>query len=135
VRPRVAGLLDTYPNLHIDAIFGLSDSLTLAVCATCQALGRIDSRTLILGINGNPLALAAIAEGRMTATIETDVDDIASQALDLAYRAARGEQLPQHFQNDQRLVTVDNVAEVAMRKLISLASLPTRLMDVNQRHE
>jgi hypothetical protein len=60
------------------------------------------TRDLILGINGDPLALAAIAAGRMTATVETDVDDIATRAVDLAYRAARGESLPPHFRNDQR---------------------------------
>ena len=30
----------------------------------------------------------------MTATVETDVDDIATQAVNLAYRAARGETAP-----------------------------------------
>ncbi len=134
-RPRVAAFLGEHPDLHINAIFGLSDSLAIAARDECQALGRIDRQMLILGINGDPLALAAIADGRMTATVETDVDDIATQAVDLAYRAARGEPLPPHFRNDQRLVTADTVAEVAMRKLLSLATLPSRLVDVNRRNE
>jgi ribose transport system substrate-binding protein len=101
-RPRVAAFLGEHPDLHINAIFGLSDSLAIAARDECQALGRIDRQVLILGINGDPLALAAIAAGRMTATVETDVDDIATRAVDLAYRAARGESLPPHFRNDQR---------------------------------
>jgi signal transduction histidine kinase/ABC-type sugar transport system substrate-binding protein/AraC-like DNA-binding protein len=134
-RPQVVAYLGAHPDLHIDAIFGLSDSLAIVARDVCQALGRIDHSTLILGVNGDPLALAAIADGRMTATVETDVDDIATQAVDLAHRAARGEPLPPYFQNRQRLVTADNVAEVAMRKMISLATLPTRLIDVNRRNE
>jgi hypothetical protein len=56
-----------------------------------------DDHTLIAGINGDPLALAAIAGGRMAFTVETSVDDLAHQAVDLALRAARGEALPPHF--------------------------------------
>src|SRR5262249_28754707 len=50
------------------------------------------------------------------------------------YHAASGDSLPAHFRNRQRLVTADNVAEVAMRKLLSLATLPTRLVEVNRRN-
>lgn len=134
-RPCVEAYLADHPELRPDAIFGLSDSLALAARDVCRARGCIDRRTLILGINGDPLALAAIADGSMIATVETDVDDIAAQAVDLAHRAARGEPLPQQFRYGQRLVTADNVAEVAMRKMLSLATLPTRLIEVNRRNE
>jgi len=133
--PQVATYLADHPDLHIDAIYGLSDPLALVARDMCQSLGRIDSAALIVGVNGDPLALAAIADGKMRATVETDVDDIATQAVDLACRAARGKPLPPYFQNRQRLVTSDNVAEVATRKLLSLATLPTRLVGVNQRVE
>jgi signal transduction histidine kinase/ABC-type sugar transport system substrate-binding protein/AraC-like DNA-binding protein len=132
-RPRVAAYLAEHPDLHIDAIFGLSDSLALAARDSCLAQGRIDREVLILGINGDPLALAAIAKGRMTATVETDVDDLAIQAVDLAHRAARGEQLPAHFRHEHRLVTAETVAECAVRKMVSLATLPTRLIDLQRR--
>ncbi len=134
-RPRVEAFLSQHPNLHIDAIFGLSDSQALAARDVCQARGRINRQTLILGVNGDPLALAAIAGGSMTATVETDVDDIATQAVALAYRAAQGEPLPEHFRYAQRLITADNVAEVAVRKMLSLATLPTHLLDINRRNE
>ncbi len=120
---------------RIDAIFGLSDLLALAACEICSSYGISDSKTLIFGINGDPLALAAVAAGRMTATVETDVVDIANQAIDLALCAARGQPLPDTFQNAQRLVTAEQVAEVATRKLISLAALPTRLVGVNRQSE
>ena len=126
--------LGEHANLQVNAIFGLSDMIAIAARDVCQSLGCIDNDTLILGINGDPLALASIADGRMTATIETDIDDLATQVVDLAYHAACGDPLPPYFRNRQRLVTADNVAEVATRKLLSLATLPTRLVDVNRRN-
>jgi ABC-type sugar transport system substrate-binding protein len=118
--------LGEHADLRVDAIFGLSDSIAIAARDVCQSLGRIDSDTLILGINGDPLALSSIANDRMTATVETDIDDLATKVVDLAYRAACGDPLPPYFRNRQHLVTADNVAEVAMQKLLSLATLPTR---------
>jgi DNA-binding LacI/PurR family transcriptional regulator len=39
-----------------DAIFGLSDTLALAACDAARTLSLIDSHTLIVGVNGDPLA-------------------------------------------------------------------------------
>ncbi len=132
---RLAGFLAARPGLAIGAIYGLSDSLALAAYEACHGRGRLPPGTPVLGINGDPLALAAISAGRMTATIESDVDDMATQALDLALRAAKGLALPTLFQCRQRLITAENVADAATRKLISLASLPSRLIDVNRRND
>jgi signal transduction histidine kinase/AraC-like DNA-binding protein/ABC-type sugar transport system substrate-binding protein/CheY-like chemotaxis protein len=119
----------------IDAIFGLSDSLALAARDAGRALGLIDRSTLIVGVNGDPLALAAIADGSMTATIDTPAPEFGVQAVDLACRAARGEPLPPHLGYTPRLVTAENVADVAMQKLIGIAELPSRLVGVNRQLE
>ncbi len=119
----------------VDAIFGLSDSLALAARDAGRALGLIDGRTVIVGINGDPLALAAIADGSLTATMETSAANFGGQAVDLACQAARGLPLPAHFSARPRLVTAENVAEVAMQKLIAIADLPTRLVGVNRQRE
>jgi len=127
VYQRVHGALqqmDRFP----DAIFGLSDTLALAARDVGRALGRIDSHTLIVGINGDPLALAAIAEGSMAATVETSAEDLGSQAVELAHRVAQGRPLPSHFNYKSRMVTAHNVAEVAAQKLTAIANLPSRLV-------
>lgn len=134
-RARAHTYLREHPDLRPDAIFGLSDSQALAARDACRVWNRCGDRTLVVGINGDPLALAAIADGSMAATVETDVDDIAAKALDLAHRAARGELLPPHFQHLQRLITADSVGDAAVRKMLSLATLPTRLIEVNRRNE
>lgn len=123
--------LDTAPA----AIFGLSDTLALAGRDAAQQLGLLNPDTLVAGINGDPEALAAIAEGTMTATVETVVADFARQAVELAVQAASGHAVPMHFNYKARLVTTENVAEVAAQKLISIAELPNRLVGVNRYQE
>lgn len=119
----------------IDAIFGLSDSLALAGRDSGRALGLLPERALIVGINGDPSALAAIADGSMAATIETSAADFAAQALGLASQAARGQPLPNHFGYQPRLVTNANVDAVAMQKLTEIANLPNRLVGVNHQQD
>lgn len=117
------------------AIFGLSDSLALAARDAGRALGLVDANTVIVGINGDPLALAAIADGSLAATVDTPAAELGIQAVDLACQGARGEALPAYFGYAPRLVTRENVAEIAMQKLIAIAELPNRMVGVNRQQE
>lgn len=114
-----------------DAIFGLSDSLALAARDVGYALGLVNDKTIIVGINGDPLALAAIVDGSMSATIETSALDFGARLVELACQAARQEALPAHFTYKMRLITTENVAEVALEKLIAIANIPSHLVGVN----
>ncbi|MEM8532071.1 MAG: ATP-binding protein [Chloroflexota bacterium] len=120
-------------NAPIGAIFGFSDSLALAARDAGRALQIVDDRTLVVGINGDPLALAAIVEGSMTATMQTPAADFGTQALDLAVQAARGQPLPPHFSYHPRLVTSQNVADVAVQQLVAMAALPSRLVGYSRK--
>ena len=119
----------------VDAIFGLSDSLALAGRDAGQRVGIANSNTLIAGVNGDLLALAAIADGSMTATVETSAANFGSQLVDLACQAAQGQSLPAHFTHDLTLVTVENVTEVMAHELVAIANLPTRLIGVDRQEE
>jgi len=118
-----------------DAIFGMSDSLALAARDAGQTLGLVNKHTIIAGINGDPLALAAIAEGSMSATVETAAWDFGTRLVELACQAANHEELPDHFDYKMRLITAENVAEVALQKLIAIAGIPSRLVGVNRQLE
>lgn len=124
-----------FPNGRIDAVFGLSDSQALAGRDAAQALGLIDERTLVVGINGDPLALAAIQTGTMHATVETSPEQLGANLAEFARRAALREPLPEHFPYVLELVTAENLQQVAMRKLLALATIPNRLVNVNFRLE
>ncbi len=89
----------------VDAIFGLSDSLALAARDAGRALGLIDEHTVIVGINGAPLTLAAIADGSMAATVDTPAAALGAEAVTLASQAACGAPLPPYFGYAARLVT------------------------------
>jgi len=120
---------------RIDAIFGLSDSLALAGRDACLQLGVIDERAVVVGINGDPLAIAAIEAGAMTATIETSPQHLGFKLAEFARLATTGAPLPDHFPYTFELVTAANVGQVAARKLVFIADLPSRLVDVNRRLE
>ncbi|HEU5087944.1 MAG TPA: sugar ABC transporter substrate-binding protein, partial [Roseiflexaceae bacterium] len=118
-----------------DVLFGFSDSVALAARDAAERLGLLGAQTRVVGINGDPLALAAIVEGRMHATVETPIAAMATEVIALAERAARGEDLPDHFSFEAQLVTQANIAQVAAQKLIAMADLPSRLVGVNRQRE
>ncbi|MBE7472543.1 MAG: hypothetical protein DPW09_07175 [Anaerolineae bacterium] len=121
------------PPIH--AVVGLSDPLALAGRDVGLAQGWVDEQTLIAGINGDPLALTAIAQGSMTATVEISTTDLGYTVMDWAWQAAQRQPLPDHFSYQFKLVTAQNVAEVAAQKLISLANLPHRLVGLRRREQ
>jgi signal transduction histidine kinase/AraC-like DNA-binding protein/ABC-type sugar transport system substrate-binding protein len=117
------------------ALIGLSDSLALASRDAARACGLLSNTTLVGGINGDPLALAAVAEGSMTATVQTPAFAFGLQALQIATRAAQGMAIPPHFSYNPRLITAQQVGEVAAQQLHALASLPSRLVGFNRQQE
>jgi signal transduction histidine kinase/AraC-like DNA-binding protein/ABC-type sugar transport system substrate-binding protein len=118
-----------------DGIFGISDSLALAGRDAARAAGLITDNTVVVGINGDHLALAAIIEGTMAATVETPAAELGRQLIELAFKAAARETLPSHFDYKPRLVTRQNAAEIAVEKLVASASMPSRLVGLNRNQE
>ncbi len=119
----------------VDGIFGFSDSIALAARDAGRLLGWVNERTRIVGINGDPLAIAAVVEGAMHGTVETSAQDLGHSLVNYAHRAALKQPLPEHFTYALRLVTRENAAQVAAEKLVAIADLPSRLVDVNRRQE
>ena len=117
------------------AIFGLSDSTALAGQHAAKSLGLIDDQTVVVGINGDPMALAAIMEGTMAATVDTHAVELGRQAIDLVVGAAYGQPLPRHFGYRPRLVTLKNITQVSTEKLMAIASLPGRLVGISRHQE
>ncbi len=126
--------LDQLPTLPA-AIFGLSDTLALAARDLLRQRKLLHDQLVLVGINGDPLALAAIAEGSMTATVLTSGVEFGRQALALAVCAGRGQPLPAHFSYNPQLVTRQNVTQVAAQQLYASAALPSRLIGVNRQQE
>jgi len=115
-------------------IVALSDSLALMAAAALYGRGfalkeaPLVEQIPIMGINGDPIALAAIARGEMLATVETDPYALGEQAVELAYLAAQHRPLPVHYPFTYQLITTQNVAAVASNRLLATASLPSHLV-------
>jgi signal transduction histidine kinase/AraC-like DNA-binding protein/DNA-binding LacI/PurR family transcriptional regulator len=128
---------NVYPQLQNlkfipDAIIGLSDTVALATRDAAKSLNLLHPSTLVVGINGDPLALVAILEGHMLATVETSAYHLGRQALELAIQSAGGQPLPEHFEYRIRLVDAENISDVTREKLISLADYPNQLLGENR---
>jgi signal transduction histidine kinase/AraC-like DNA-binding protein/ABC-type sugar transport system substrate-binding protein len=119
----------------IHAIVGISDSLALAARNAGLEIGLVTPKTIIVGINGDPLALVAVAEGSMTATVETDSANFGREAMDVAYDLAHGKPSRRSLSIHSSLVTAENVGELALKKLISIADIPSRLVGINREAE
>ncbi len=115
-----------------DVIFGLSDSIALAGRDAARKLGLLTDKTLVVGINGDPLALAAIAEGSMAASVHVMTKEFARQAALLAIDGALGKPLPHYFHFYPLLVTQENVNQVANQKLMDIAMIPSKLVGLNR---
>ena len=122
-------------ELPLDGLFGLSDTIALAARDVGRTQGGVTSDTLIVGINGDPLAVAAIAKGSMAATVATPAVVFGQEAVKLAYRVAAGQGLPRSFNYSPSLVTAHNVAEVALDKLVAIAHMPSRLVGSSRQRE
>jgi signal transduction histidine kinase/ABC-type sugar transport system substrate-binding protein/AraC-like DNA-binding protein len=119
----------------IDAGFGLSDSLALGIYEALKELGRPNPNLVLVGINADPLALAAIVNGKMTATVETSAEKMGEQVVEMAIRAAQGHALPPKYYLTPRLITRDNVADVAVEKLVAIAHIPTLMVGLNRQEQ
>jgi signal transduction histidine kinase/AraC-like DNA-binding protein/ABC-type sugar transport system substrate-binding protein len=117
-----------------DVIFSLSDSLALAARDAQRALG-IEKRIEIIGVNGDPLALVAIAEGSISATIETSPDDLGRQASAVAIKVGLSERVDIDYRMRPVLITQENVFERGIKKLYEIADMPNQLVGVNRQRE
>jgi signal transduction histidine kinase/AraC-like DNA-binding protein len=120
---------------HFDAIFGISDPQTFAGRDVLREHQLLPANVLIASINGDPLALADISRGQMDMTVETSMDGLAKQMLELAVFGITQQRLPTTYDPPRRIIDRDNVAQIALEKLISLSDLPNRLVGVNRQIE
>ena len=127
-------IFENYPR-PIDAIFGVSDSIILAARDAGSKLGIIDDHTVLVGLNGDAPALVAVAEGSLSATVNTGAELTGSRAMELAYQTALGAPLPAVVDQSFQLITKDNVGSLATRKLISIGDIPNQMVGYNRQQE
>jgi signal transduction histidine kinase/AraC-like DNA-binding protein/CheY-like chemotaxis protein/ABC-type sugar transport system substrate-binding protein len=120
---------------EVDAIIGTSDHLTLKAYETAQKIGIVRPGALVAGIGGDPLALDAIANGRMTATVDITPPRFCQHVLNVAYQAALGAPLPKELQSEHELITIENVQENIREKFLTFSKMPSRMVGVNREQQ
>ena len=132
--PALLSALEKYPQ-RIDAIFGVSDTILLAARDAGRKRGVIDDHTILVGLNGDPAALAAVAEGDIAATIDTASEYLGAEAVRIAHHLVLGQPQPELIQQKFRLITRENVASVATRKLTAIADIPSHMVGYSREQE
>jgi diguanylate cyclase (GGDEF)-like protein len=119
----------------VDAIFGISDSIMFAVREAGLKTGKISQQAILVGLNGDPQSLVAVAEGNFSATIDIATEHVGIKAMEFAHQAALGIPIPRTIPQVCTLVTAENVAAAASRKLAVVADLPNYLVGYDRQKE
>lgn len=97
-------LLQSHPS--VSGIFAQNDEMALGAL---KALGSRAGKVTVVGFDGTPEALAAVADGRMAGTVAQQPDLIGSRGVAQALAAVDGKSLPATQEIPVRLVTPGNV--------------------------
>jgi ribose transport system substrate-binding protein len=94
----------------IDAVLCANDTMALGVLDALEA-GASEARPpLVVGVNALPEAIAAIAAGRMLATVDFDAMKMSCVATEAAVRYLRGEIVPEEILLPVQIVDASNCA-------------------------
>jgi ABC-type sugar transport system substrate-binding protein len=116
--------LAAHPDLR--GVFAQNDQMALGAIDVIAELGYAGQITVV-GFDGTPDGLAAMHHGGLAATVYRGTYTVGRATVDMAARAARGEQLPTEVQTEVILITPANLVEAA---LDSMALLPKILQDL-----
>jgi ribose transport system substrate-binding protein len=116
--------LAAHPDLR--GVFAQNDQMALGAIDTIGELGLAGQITVV-GFDGTPDGLVAVHRGQLAATVYRGTYGVGRATIDMAVRAARGEQLPRELQTDVTLISPANLVEAA---LDSMALLPKILQDL-----
>lgn len=93
----------------IKAVFANNDEMALGAIKALEDNGMSD--VLVCGIDGTVEGLKAVEEGKMACTIFQDAKGQGEGAMELAVKAAKGENPQQDKWIPFQLITADNVAD------------------------
>jgi len=103
-------LMQRFPQ--IDAVVSANDDMAVGIVEALHAAGR-GGQTKVVGIDGIPDAIQAIAEGKMFATADYSGHDQGYLAMHAAVRQLRGEKIPKQILLPVIIIDKDNAGKVA----------------------
>ena len=103
--PVAENILQAYPDLA--GMFALNDPSALGCVAAVESANLLD-QVQIVGVDGSDDAKAAIAEGKMLASVAQDPVQIGSVAIETAYKVIAGEEVEKDIKIPSYLVDASN---------------------------
>ncbi len=94
----------------LKAIVANNDGMALGALKAVEDAQLLDS-IKVYGLDATPDALAAVKEGRLTATISQNTTAQGTTAMETVYKLAMGEEVEPEILVDFVLITIDNVDE------------------------
>lgn len=91
-------------------VMAQNDEMALGAQMAIEAAGMQD-KISVIGIDAIPDALTAVEEGKLIATVFQDAKSQASTALEVAVKAANGEELEKEYMVPFKLITKENVSD------------------------
>ena len=101
-------MLQRFGPGEIDAVYAHNDEMALGAVKALEAAGRLDE-VLVVGIDGENLAIEAIKDGKMDLTITYPY--CAPEGIQYAYKLAIGESLPAEITLTNQPIDASNVDE------------------------
>ncbi|HEX7548021.1 MAG TPA: sugar ABC transporter substrate-binding protein, partial [Candidatus Methylomirabilis sp.] len=101
-------------NPDVDVFYGLSDEMALGAAQACKAAGKKD--VVIIGIDGNPNAIEAVAKGDITGTLGVNPDEIGAKAIETLNRAVKGQSSPKKVVTETVIIDKANYQKFAKKK-------------------
>ena len=97
-------------NPDLDAIFVAFDPGAVAVLSVLRQKDLVDD-IILVGFDGLPVGLEAIAAGEMNASVKQDNVRMGAEGVELAVKIINGESVPDFIPIDGILITEDNVSD------------------------
>jgi ribose transport system substrate-binding protein/inositol transport system substrate-binding protein len=93
---------------ELNAIVANNDGMAMGALKAVEDAQMLDS-ILVYGLDATPDALAAVKDGRLTATISQNTTVQGTTAMETAYKLAQGEEVSEEILVDFVLITEENV--------------------------
>lgn len=120
-----AEALSAYPDAN--AIFTVNDPMLRGALNAVKEAGKL-GRIVIVGFDVLPEVLVLIDRGEIDAGVQQFPDRMGAIGVEMAFKAACGEEIPPEVKIGVELITRENVHEAAMDNLEALAGLTNDLI-------
>jgi len=103
--------LQRFGKGEIVAVVANNDEMAIGAASAIKDAGRTSEFKAVVGVDGTPPAIEAIAAGDMTATVRQDSAGQGAEAVKVVHRFLEGEKIEDRYTLPFTLITMENLAD------------------------